>query len=298
MTTIAEQLGDLLPFASNFFGPEGRRQHYLDEGSGRPVVMLHGNPTWCYYYRNLVGRLRTTHRCIVPDHIGCGLSDAPSAEAYGYSLDDRVDDLDALLIELVPEGTIDLVLHDWGGMIGMAWAHRNPERVGRFVILNTAGFSLPTDQPLPRSIAFARSGLGRWLIERHSFFARSASYMAFCKPVSGAVRRAYRAPYEPRARRVATRRFVEDIPLAEGDPAFATVAAVEAGLHQFAERQALICWGLKDFVFTERFLAKWAKHWPRAEVVRYPDCGHYVLEDAAPQILGTITDFLEAPHDG
>jgi pimeloyl-ACP methyl ester carboxylesterase len=298
VTSTAQTLADLLPFDSHFFGRQGRRQHYLDEGTGTPVVMVHGNPTWCFYYRNLVERLSGDFRCIVPDHLGCGLSDAPAEEDYGYTLDDRVDDLDTLLAHLVPVGPIDLVVHDWGGMIGMAWAHRHPERVGRFVILNTAGFALPSDQPLPRSIAFARSGFGRWLIERHNFFARSASLMAFCKPVSRAVRRAYRAPYEPRHRRVATRRFVEDIPLGPSDPAYATVAAVESGLHRFTDRSALICWGMKDFVFTERFLATWQGHWPHAEVTRYEECGHYVLEDAQPEIVDRIAAFLAPPADG
>ena len=157
MSNTAQDLGSLLPFDAHFHGPEGRRQHYLDEGTGTPVLMVHGNPTWCYYYRKLVSRLSDRYRCIVPDHIGCGLSDVPSDSEYGYSLDDRVDDLDALLCEVAPEGPIDLVVHDWGGMIGMAWANRHPERLRRFVILNTAGFRLPADQRLPLAIAFARN---------------------------------------------------------------------------------------------------------------------------------------------
>jgi pimeloyl-ACP methyl ester carboxylesterase len=289
-------LSELLPFSSHFHGAPGRRQHYLDEGQGEVVVMLHGNPTWCYYYRNLVERLSQRYRCIVPDHLGCGLSDAPSEADYGYSLNERVDDLESLIEAQAPESKITLVLHDWGGMIGMAYAHRHPERIARFVVLNTAGFRLPSDQALPRPIAFMRSRLGRWLIDSHSLFARSASYLAFCRPVSGEIRRAYRAPYEPRHRRVATRRFVEDIPLTKSDPSYAIVAAVEAGLEQFCDRPALIAWGLKDFVFTERFLAKWQRHWPHAEVQRFPDCGHYVLEDAGPPLIDRIDEFL-ARHD-
>ena len=146
------------------------------------------------------------------------------------------------------------------------------------------------------AITFARTRLGRWLIERHSFFARTASYFAFSKSVPKAVRKAYRAPYEPRERRVATRRFVEDIPLKTGDPAFATVAEVESALRQFSDRQALICWGMKDFVFTESFLATWKRHWPHAEVHEYPNCGHYVLEDAGDNILACIDRFLTAPE--
>lgn len=297
MTHVSDLIAELMPYEGHFVGGEGKRQHFLDEGSGSPVVMVHGNPTWCFYYRNLVSRLSHRFRCIVPDHIGCGRSDAPTENEYGYSLDDRVNDLERIIDERVPEGLIDLVVHDWGGMIGMAWAHRHPHRVRRFVILNTAGFRLPDDQPMPLAIGFARTRFGRWLIERHSLFARSASYLAFSKPVSKAVRSAYRWPYEARNRRVATRRFVEDIPLGPEDPAYATVHAVEMGLRQFSNRPALICWGTKDFVFTEQFLETWLRHWPHAEVQRYEDCGHYVLEDAGDSILARIDAFLSAPDD-
>lgn len=295
MSESDDMVAQLMPYRAHYIGDEGRRQHFLDEGDGPPVVMVHGNPTWCFYYRNLVGRLRDRFRCIVPDHIGCGRSDAPKDSDYGYTLEDRVDDLERLLDERVPEGLIDLVVHDWGGMIGMAWAHRHPHRVRRFVILNTAGFRLPEDQPMPRAIAFARSRVGRWLIERFSLFARSASYLAFSRPVSPAVRRAYRWPYEAPERRVATRRFVEDIPLSPDDPSYQTVLGVEEGLGQFSDRPAMICWGLKDFVFTEAFLRRWQRHWPHAEITRYEDCGHYVLEDAGEDILERIDAFLSAP---
>lgn len=109
------------PFASHFFDRGGIRLHYLDEGTGDPVVMLHGNPTWSYYYRNLVAALKARFRCVVPDHIGCGLSDKPQPPHYDYSLQSRVEDLTALLDHLGVRDNVTLVLHDWGGMIGMAW---------------------------------------------------------------------------------------------------------------------------------------------------------------------------------
>ena len=147
-----DMVAQLMPYRAHYLGDEGRRQHFLDEGDGPPVVMVHGNPTWCFYYRNLVGRLRDRFRCIVPDHIGCGRSDAPKDSDYGYTLEDRVDDLERLLDERVPEGPIDLVVHDWGGMIG--WPGLcHPHHVRRF--LPTAGFRLPDDK-LPRAIASAR----------------------------------------------------------------------------------------------------------------------------------------------
>src|SRR5512137_1165151 len=119
------------PFAGHYLDLDGLRLHYLDEGSGEPVVMLHGNPTWSFYYRNLVLALRDKYRCIVPDHIGCGMSDKPGDDRYDYTLQSRVDDLEALLDSLGVTNGITLVVHDWGGMIGMAYATRHPERIKR-----------------------------------------------------------------------------------------------------------------------------------------------------------------------
>src|SRR5262245_29952549 len=133
----------LYPFAGHFFDAGGVRLHYLDEGRGPPVVMLHGNPTWSFYYRTLVLRLRDRYRCVVPDHVGCGLSDKPDESRYPYTLERRVQDLTALLDHLRFDRDVTLVLHDWGGMIGSAWATRFPERVKRLVVLNTAAFPLP-----------------------------------------------------------------------------------------------------------------------------------------------------------
>src|SRR5205085_3718193 len=117
----------LYPFAGHFLDiGAGVRLHYLDEGAGEPVVMVHGNPTWSFYYRNLVLALRDRYRCIVPDHVGCGLPDKPSAAEYDFSLRRRVDDLERLLDHSKIINNVTLVLHDWGGMIGMAWAVRHP----------------------------------------------------------------------------------------------------------------------------------------------------------------------------
>src|SRR5690606_5870175 len=152
--------GELYPFRGRYFDVGGARMHYLDEGTGEPVVMLHGNPTWSFYYRELVRALSPRYRCIVPDHVGMGPSDKPGADRYEYTLERRVDDLGALLEPLGVERDVTLVLHDWGGMIGMAWAARRPERVARLVILNTAAFPLPDDKPFPWPLWLTRTPVG------------------------------------------------------------------------------------------------------------------------------------------
>ena len=266
--------------------------HYLDEGSGDPVVMVHGNPSWSFYYRNLVKTLSETHRCVVPDHIGCGLSDKPNDDAYAYTLAQRVDDLTALLDEAGVTERVTLVVHDWGGMIGMAWANRHPERIARLVILNTAAFPMPKNNGLPFTLRLTRTPLGSLLVRGLNAFSAGAAKLCFERPTSDEIRRAYCAPYDSWANRIATLRFVQDIPLSPADPGYDIVSDVERGLSQFSEIPTLICWGAKDFVFNDAFYARWKEVMPHAEFHYFEDCGHYVLEDAREEIASLTLDFF------
>lgn len=285
----------LLPFQGNYFNLDGDiRYHYLDEGQGEPVVMLHGNPSWSYYYRNLAQALCKTHRVIVPDHIGCGLSDKPDDSRYTYTLTNRVANLDQLLESLNIKEKITLVVHDWGGMIGMAYATKYPERIKKLVILNTGAFHLPSDKPLPLSLKICRdTAVGSFLIRAGNAFSFIASWVG-CKmnPMPRALRCAYTAPYNNWKNRIATLRFVQDIPLAPSDPAYAEVSRVESQLDVLAEKPMLICWGEKDFVFDRHFLKQWKQHFPNADVHTWRNGGHYILEDASDEVIPMVCDFI------
>jgi pimeloyl-ACP methyl ester carboxylesterase len=268
---------------------------YLDEGArdAPPVVMVHGNPSWSYYYRKLVLALRGTHRCIVPDHIGMGLSDKPDDSRYEYTLKSRIDDLDALLEHLGVRGKVTLVVHDWGGMIGFGWALRHPERIARLVILNTGAFPLPASKPMPWQLSLGRdSKFGALLIRGLNAFSGAASYVGVKTRMPADVRRAYVAPYDSWDNRIATVRFVQDIPLKPGDKAWDIVEDGGRRLREFADRPALICWGMQDFVFDHHFLQGFRERLPRAEVHEFPEAGHYVLEDEADRIVPLVTEFL------
>ena len=273
----------------------GLSYHYLDEGNGPPVVMVHGNPSWSFYYRNLVLALRNRYRCIVPDHIGCGLSDKPGDERYNYTLSRRVDDLEQLLEHLGVTENITLVVHDWGGMIGMAYAVRHPERIKRLVILNTGAFLLPKNKPFPLGLRICRdTPLGTLLVRGFNAFSVGASYVG-CKrnPMDGTLRDLYQFPYDSWKNRIATLRFVQDIPLYPSDRSYDLVSSVSDGIGQFSKLPMLICWGEKDFVFDRYFLAEWQQRFPDAELHRFPDCGHYILEDAKEEVVPLISDFLD-----
>jgi len=266
--------------------------HYVDEGprDAPVVVMCHGNPTWSFAYRKLIAALSPSYRVIVPDHVGCGLSDKP--QDYTYTLDRHIRNLEALIVHLGLEH-ISLVLHDWGGGIGMGYATRHATTVDGFVIFNTSAFYLPA---VPLVLKLARSpGFGEVLLRGLNAFAGIAIWRWICRwrPMSRAARAGYLAPYDSWANRVAIYRFVQDIPLAADHPTRATVDGIDAKLHRFRDHPMLIIWGAKDFVFTVRsFLAGWRSRFPDADVHVLPDAGHYVVEDAPGEILALVEPFL------
>jgi haloalkane dehalogenase len=285
---------ELYPFEGKYLSlSKGVRLHYLDEGHGEPVVMLHGNPTWSFFYRNLISGLRDSYRTITPDHVGCGLSDKPDDRVYDYTLRRRVEDLETLLEHLRLHEGLTLVLHDWGGMIGMAYAHRHPGRVRRLVVLNTAAFRLPWGKKLPWSLWLCRNTpAGPLLVHGLNAFCRGAARFCVSHPLPAAVRAAYLAPYDNWRNRIAVLRFVQDIPLVPGDAAYDLVREVDEGLHHLCSAPMLVCWGMRDFVFDGVFLNEWRRRFPRAAVHCFGDAGHYVLEDAGDEILALVRDFL------
>ena len=157
----------------------GIAMSYLDEGprDGEVVVMLHGNPSWSYYWRHLVLALRDKYRCIVPDHVGMGLSDKPGDADYRYTLQSRVEDLTRLLDTLDVRGPLTLAVHDWGGMIGFGWALGHEAQVRRLLITNTAAFPLPPAKPLPWQLKLGRdSKIGALMIRGFNAFAGGAAH--------------------------------------------------------------------------------------------------------------------------
>jgi haloalkane dehalogenase len=269
--------------------------HYLDEGHGAPLVMLHGNPTWSFYFRGLVRALSPAWRVIVPDHIGCGLSAKPSPRHYAFTLQRRVEDLGALLDGLELEEPLTLILHDWGGMIGMAWAVAHPRRLARLVVLNTAAFRKPSAKPLPWPLHLLRR-LGPAavpLVLATNLFARAAIHMAPARPLAPAVRQGFLAPYDRPRHRWATVKFVQDIPLGPEDASYTLVKATDERLSRLKHVPTLICWGMRDFVFDGDYLAEWRRRFPCAMVHTFPHAGHYLLEDAGDQVAARIAAFLE-----
>src|SRR5688572_28475129 len=217
----------------------GIAMSYLDEGprDGDVVVMLHGNPSWSYYWRNVVSGLSDRYRCVVPDHVGMGLSDKPGDDRYEYTLQSRVDDVAKLLEHLGITGPITLAVHDWGGMIGFGWALSHAAQVKRLVITNTAAFPLPASKPMPWQIAFGRDWkVGALVIRAFNAFSSGASFVGVERKMPRAVRHAYVAPYDSWANRISTVRFMQDIPLGPRDKAWSLLEEAGKRLPEFADR--------------------------------------------------------------
>ena len=283
------------PFASNVMevapaspGEGPVRLHYLDEGTGPVVVLLHGNPTWSFFYRNAVLALKAAgFRCVVPDHVGCGLSDKP--QGYPYTLARRIGDVERLL-EHLGIGRFSLVVHDWGGAIGCGVAVRRPEALERLVLLNTAAF--PSRRIPLRILCLKTPGIGPLVIRGLNGFARPALNMASGVPLSGVARRGLLWPYRSWADRVAVWDFVRDIPLRPGHPSYAALAEVRDGLPLLADKPVRILWGGKDFCFNRHFYETWRRLFPGAEATWYPAYGHYALEDGRGELERAIVAFL------
>ncbi|MCO5170112.1 MAG: alpha/beta fold hydrolase [Planctomycetes bacterium] len=291
MTFDPRELGDLYPWTPRRFElPGGVGMSYLDEGprqGGETFLMLHGNPTWSFYYRGLVRALSGEHRCVAPDHVGSGLSDKP--QDYPYTLGTHVDNVERL-VEHLDLRDVTLVVHDWGGAIGMGWTTRHPDRVRRLVVLNTAAFR---SQRIPPSIDLCRvPGLGALLIRGLNGFARAATLRAVQRKMPADVKRGYLGPYGSWADRVGNLRFVQDIPMHDRIPSWPVIVEVERRLPALRDKPMLVCWGGRDFCFDDTFLAGWRERFPEAEVHRFADAGHYVLEDAGPEVLERLRAFV------
>lgn len=278
------------PFESHTLDlASGATMHYLDEGQGPVVIMLHGNPTWSFYYRNLIKALSGRgYRCIVPDHIGCGLSDKP--QDYNYTLEQRIADVEALVDHLGID-SFSLVVHDWGGAIGCGLAGRRPEALRKMVLLNTGAFR---SKRIPLRIALVKLPIvGQFIIRALNGFAGPAAIMSVKVPLKRSVKRGILWPYRSWADRVAVWNFVKDIPLKPSHPAYQCLSEVEAGLEKIAGKPIHLFWGAKDFCFTMHFHDRFQQFFPAADSEVLERCGHYILEDGGHELWNKIATFLE-----
>lgn len=283
---IPEELKSEYPFTPHFLDVKKEKLHYIDEGQGEVILMLHGNPTWSFFYRNLAKHFSKNFRVVVPDHIGCGLSTKP--QDYEYTLKNHIDNTLSLIKELGLKD-ITLIVHDWGGAIGMGVATAHPELIKKMVVMNTAAFR---SLEIPMRINILRNPVGEWFIRTFNGFAGPATTMAVTKKLSPLVKKGFVLPYDNFESRIATAKFVRDIPMSDVHPTYKTLAGIEDKLKNI-KAPVLLLWGEKDFCFTMNFQKRWLEFFPNAKVKTYPDAGHYLVEDKTSDVISEIESFLK-----
>lgn len=294
MTPLPPETAEIYPFPQNFFETADGRIHYVDTGTGERgnVVLLHGNPSWSFLWRELIKALAARgFRCIAPDHLGMGLSDKP---AKFFRLRERVAHVEALLEHLGVE-KFSLCVHDWGGAIGCGVATRAPEKIEKLVVTNTAAFR---SLNIPKRIALCKiPGFGPFIVKAFNAFAFPATFMAVRKKLPRAVKAGFLFPYRNFNDRTAVANFVRDIPLSEKHPTHATLREIEEALPRLAGKPMLIAWGGRDFCFDDTFFSEWKKRFPNAGTLYCADAGHYLLEDAGDRIVPAVAEFLSGEKD-
>ena len=274
------------PFDSHWFERNGSVMHYLDEGDGTPVLLLHGNPAWSFLYRKVIKQLRGSCRLIAPDLPGFGMSDHPPN--YGYTPQEHAEWVNAL-VDHLNLGSFILEVQDWGGPIGMSVAVKRPDSVKGLVIANT--FCWKVDDIVWRIFsAIFGSALGRYLVlQRDILNARMLPSMFIHEnSKSPDVLSAYRAPFPTPESRKGIYIFAKSL-MKSGD----WLSMVQSKLSALEGKPVELLFGMKDPFFGKEYITeRWRDQFPDANVVRVPDAGHFLEEDAPDHIVAAIRRVL------
>lgn len=275
------------PFSPKQFSLPVGQMRYVDEGEGEAIVMVHGNPVWSFVYRHLIKGLNGRYRCIAPDHIGFGLSDKP--ENWSYLPQDHATNLQTLL-DTLNLTDITLVVQDWGGPIGLSYAINNPARIKRLVIMNTWLWPVNDDWYYRAFSGFMGGPMGRFLIRRFNFFARSVVRTAYGdkRKLTPHIHAHYLNHLPTPASRKGSWVFPGQI--IGATPWLGQLWAQRA---QLADKPAMFAWGMKDIAFREKELQRWQTLFPAATVTRYADAGHYVQDEKGPELAQLIAAFIK-----
>ena len=267
--------------------------NYVDEQpAGQPdapvVLFVHGNPTWSFHWRRLMTAFRATHRCVAPDHIGCGLSAKPQVT---LRLEDRIAHL-TQLIDALDLWNITLVAQDWGGAIGLGAMLRRRDRLRGMLLMNTGAFR-PWFIPI-RIRACRAPVVGRLAMQGMNLFSQAALRMTLHRKwLEWDIAKAYLAPHDSWANRRAVYDFVEDIPLTPAHPTWRTLGEIEDALPSLADLPVNLTWGMRDWCFTPECLRRFQAVWPDAQVREISDAGHWVVEDAPAEVEATLRELLQ-----
>jgi haloalkane dehalogenase len=275
------------PFKPHFEKINGFDMHFIDEGTGEPILCLHGEPTWSYLYRNFIKELSNSNRVIAPDQMGFGKSDVPQEKKY--RMHEHIDNLTKLILKL-DLNNITLVVQDWGGPIGLGFAVDHVERIKRMVIMNT-------------SVGVMREGRKPW----YATLEEKGIYKEFIMNIEGVIKggiyqkdnitdsmiNAYTAPFPSEEYYIGAFAWPKDIPIGDSHPSAPTMKHVRENLNNLSEKEKILIWGLKDPIFPKKMINWWQKIYTDIKTYEIKDASHFLQEDAPDEIISIISDFIQ-----
>jgi haloalkane dehalogenase len=296
LTLKDEIFGGAFPFVPHYATIHGFQMHYVDEGSGDPIVCVHGEPTWGFLYRHVITGLSDIARVVVPDHMGFGKSEVPQDKPY--RLEQHVQNLTELLMQLDLKN-ITLVVQDWGGPIGFGFATRHPDRIKRIVIMNT-------------SVAVAKESMKLWFepfVEKGMYddllgdmktFVGDYMLPTIHKKLSREEKRllkwAYTAPFPTPEAHIGAKAFPLDIPKGPTHPSTASMQEFRDNLGRLNEQPKILLWGMLDTIFPPKVMDYWEKIYSGIKRIELAEAGHFLQEDAPEKVVQAIRDFILADN--
>lgn len=263
------------PYAPRGVDTGDGRQHYVDEGEGPTVLLVHGTPTWSFEWRHVIAGLRSRHRVVAVDHLGFGLSDRPASA--GYRPEDHARRFRRFVDAVCPSGLLTLVVHDFGGPIAIDWALDHPERLAHLVITNTWMWPLDDDAGMRRAARFISSPIGRWMYRRLNASQKLIMPSAYAdkRRLTPAIHGQYLNVFPDADSRERVLFALAQSLL--GSSAF--YASLWARRERLRDVDTHILWGLKDSAFQPHLLERWKSALPAARVVTFDDAGHWPHEE-------------------
>lgn len=267
------------PFESNYLELPAGKMHYIDQGEGDPIVMVHGNPGWSFEFRNIIKELSKTHRCIAPDHLGFGLSDKPFD--WDYLPKNHANNFE-LFLDSLNLDQITLVVNDWGGPIGMSYAINHPEKIKKIVLLNTWMWSVQDDPYYQKFSKMMGGSMGRFMIKKGNFFGRVVVKKAVGNPkhLNRHIHKHYYKHLTTQQDRKGCYTFPKEI-MGSSD----WLDSLWQEREKITHIPTTLIWGMKDIAFREQELNYWIAHWGNPKVIKLQDVGHFPQEEAPQTVI-------------
>ncbi|MHA1270498.1 MAG: alpha/beta fold hydrolase [Candidatus Helarchaeota archaeon] len=292
---IKETFDGTFPFKPNFHEINNFNMHYIDEGNGDPIVLLHGEPTWGYLYRKFISPLSEKNRVIVPDHMGFGKSDVP--QNLPYKLEQHIDNLSKLLKDKLNLNNIILVMQDWGGPIGFGFATENPNLIKGVIILNTSVGVAKEDRRLWYE-SMVEDGSYDQLMGNMKLFISQIMFGMFMKKFprdeKKIMKKAYTAPFPSKEYCIGAKAFPLDIPKGKSHPSSKIMQRIRDNLGLLNDIPKILIWGMKDRIFPPKIIDIWKKIYPDIKIHNIIDAGHFLQEDNPEKVISIIKDFINS----